>query len=234
LIFICLLGIIRHAKIGKEIGQLLRKVREKSRLSQIEVTERIGLSSKSGQGYISRLEKGRVKNPPLHTILQYLRTCGGSWVEFLKELDIIDFKLRHENLSACGHAQAEMISQVHPPPTERKIQRDAMKYEINIEFPSKEKEEVDFDRLKKQIKNKVVIVLNKNQVGESQFNSYYKFALEYFDFLAALNKAGMKVTTEKCQKAGLKINILSRIKKIINNVLRGEMKRILAKKPLPT
>jgi transcriptional regulator with XRE-family HTH domain len=206
---------LKSTPLGKEIGQLLRKVREKSRLSQIEVTERIGLSSKSGQGYISRLEKGRVKNPPLHTILQYLRTCGGSWVEFLKELDIIDFKLRHENLSACGPAyrsrgagrpaQAEMIAQVHPPPTERKIQRDAMKYEINIEFPSKEKEEIDFDRLKKQIKEKVLVLLTKNQIGESQFDSYQKFALEYFGFLAALNKAGMKVTTEKWQRAGLKI-----------------------------
>jgi hypothetical protein len=44
----------------------------------------------------------------------------------------------------------------------------------------------------------------------------------------------MKIVTEKWQRAELKLNILFGIKKIINKVLRGEMKRILAKKPLPT
>ncbi|MFB0509602.1 MAG: helix-turn-helix domain-containing protein, partial [bacterium] len=41
--------------------------------------KRIGLSTKSGQGYISRLEKGKTKNPPIQIILLYLRACGASW-----------------------------------------------------------------------------------------------------------------------------------------------------------
>ena len=85
------------------------------------------------------------------TILKYLRACGASWVEFFKELDRIDFKMRHE----------KMISQLHPTATKRKIQRDAMRYEIGVEFPSKEKEEIDFDRLKKQIKDKVLVLTNQ-------------------------------------------------------------------------
>jgi hypothetical protein len=192
------------------------------------------------------LENGLIKNPSLKTILDFLRACGASWTEFFKELDAIDFKMRHENLSACGHAQAEMISQVHPPPAERKIQRDAMKYEIGIEFPSKEKEEIDFDRLKKQIKDKVIALVNKEdntltlvlshrgRGEDAVIADYQKFALEYFDFLATLNKAGMKMVTDKYQRAGLKLNLLFKIKKIINSVLRGEIKRISAKKPLPT
>ncbi|MFB0509516.1 MAG: hypothetical protein ACETVX_03390, partial [bacterium] len=55
-----------------------------------------------------------------------------------------------------------------PPPAERKIHRDAMRYAINIEFPSKEKEEIDFDRLKKQIANKVLPLLIKNQIEEKE------------------------------------------------------------------
>ena len=55
-----------------------------------------------------------------------------------------------------------MIAKVYPP-AQRKIQRDAMRYEIGVEFPSKEKEEIDFDRLKKQIANKVLPLLIKNQ-----------------------------------------------------------------------
>jgi transcriptional regulator with XRE-family HTH domain len=228
--------VLKDTILGKEIGQILTKVREKSGLSQIEVAERIGLSKKNGQGYISRLEKGKTKNPPIQTILFYLRACGESWPEFFKQLDTIDFKLRHE----------KMIAQVHPPPTERKIQRDAMKYEIGVEFPSKEKEEIDFDRLKKQIKDKVTALVNKEDItltsvlshrgrgGNAVIADYQKFALEYFEFLATLNKAGMKMVADKYQRAGLKLNLIFKIKKIVNSVLRGEIKRIEAKKPLPT
>jgi transcriptional regulator with XRE-family HTH domain len=223
-------------KYTKEIAKLLIKVRQKANLSQAEVAKRIGLSPKSGKGNISHLEKGRIKNPPVGTILLFLRACGVSWVEFFKELDVTDFKMRHE----------KMMAKVHPPPTERKIHRDAMKYEINIEFPSKEKEEIDFERLKKLIKDKVIALVNKEELtltptlshqgrgGNAVIADYQKFALEYFDFLATLNKAGMKMVTEKWQRAGLKLNVLFSIKKTINNVLRGEMKRILARKPLPT
>jgi transcriptional regulator with XRE-family HTH domain len=66
--------------LDKEIADLLKKVREESGLSQAAVAERIGLSLKSGKGYISHLEKGRIKNPALGLILLYLRACGASWV----------------------------------------------------------------------------------------------------------------------------------------------------------
>ena len=210
--------------LDQEIANLLKSIREKAGLYQKEVAKRIGLSTKSGKGYISHLEKGMVRNPPIGTILLYLRACGVSWPEFFKELDRIDFKQRHE----------KMLSQLPRPPSERKIQRDAMRYEINVEFPSKEKEEIDFERLKRQIKDKVKVLLTKNQIEENKINSYQKFALEYFDFLAALNKAGMKMVTDKYHRAGLQFNLIAKIKKIINSVLRGEIKRIEAKKPLPT
>jgi transcriptional regulator with XRE-family HTH domain len=216
--------VLKDTVSGTEIGKLLSKIREKSGLSQIEVAERIGFSKKFGQGYISRLEKGKAKNPPIQTILLYLRACGESWPEFFKQLDIIDFKMRHE----------KMIAQVHPPPAQRKIQRDAMRYEINIEFPSKEKEEIDFTRLKKQIKNKVIVLLTRQQIEENKINTYQKFAFEFFDFLAELNKPGMKMVVEKYQRAGLARHLIFKIKKIVFSVIGAELKRIEAKKPLPT
>ena len=59
-----------------------------------------------------------------------------------------------------------MISQIPIPPTQRKIQRDAMRYEIGIEFPAKEKpkQEIDFDRLKSRIEAKVTPFLIKNEI----------------------------------------------------------------------
>jgi hypothetical protein len=127
-----------------------------------------------------------------------------------------------------------MIAQLPRPPSQRKIQRDAMKYEINVEFPSKAKEEIDFTRLKKRIKDKVLVLLTKNQVEENQINSYQRFASEFFDFLAALNKPGMKMVIEKYQRAGLARHLIFKIKKMVFSVIGAELKRIEAKKPLPT
>jgi transcriptional regulator with XRE-family HTH domain len=237
----------------KEMAGLLQKIRIKAGLSQSEVAKRIGLFSKTKDSYISHLEKGRLKNPALGLILLYLRACGESWPEFFQELDRIDFKMRHE----------KMITQLPPEATKRKIQRDAMRYEIGVEFPSKEKEEIDFARLKKIIKEKVERLVNKEETtltsllshrgrgggekitlsptrfyqerGEKAvMTTYQKFALEYFEFFASLNKAGMKMTLDKYLRAGVQYNLISKIRKIITSVVGGEIKRIEAKKPLPT
>ncbi|MDH5683756.1 MAG: hypothetical protein OEZ20_04750, partial [candidate division WOR-3 bacterium] len=69
---------------------------------------------------------------------------------------------------------------------------------------------------------------------ESHINSYQKFASEHFDFLAALNKPGMKMVIEKYQKAGFERHLIFKITKIIYSVIGAELKRIEAKKPLPT
>jgi transcriptional regulator with XRE-family HTH domain len=210
----------------KEMEEKLRKIRETARLTQQEVALRIGVKTKSGKSVISQLESGMVKNPTLKTILDYLRACGSSWPEFFKQLDAIDFRTRHE----------KMISQIPIPPTQRKIKRDAMRYEIGIEFPSKEKpkRDIDFYRLKSRIEAKVTPFLIKNKIEGNQASLYQKFTREYFDFLASLNKSGMKAVTDKYLRAGLKRDILYGLKKIINNVIRAEIKRISAKKPLPS
>jgi hypothetical protein len=109
-----------------------------------------------------------------------------------------------------------------------------MRYEIGVEFPSKEKEEIDFARLKKIIKEKVEVLFTRQshseQSEESRFATYHKFALEFFDFLAALNKPGMKVVIEKYQRAGLERHLIFKIKKIVFSVIGAEIKRIEAKK----
>ncbi len=210
----------------KEIAQKLKTTRTKANLSQTEVGLRIGLKPKSAAKYISNLEAGKITNPTLRTILEYLRACGESWSEFFKHLDAIDFRTRHE----------KMISQLPIPPIQRKIQRDAMRYEIGIEFPSKEKpkRDIDFNRLKSRIETKVTPFLIKHNIEGNQASMCQKFTREYFDFLATLNKSGMKAVTDKYLRTGLKRNLFFGLKKIINNVLRAEIKRISAKKPLPT
>jgi transcriptional regulator with XRE-family HTH domain len=209
----------------KEMADLLIKIRKRAGLSQKDIAERIGLSRKSF-AYISFLETGKIKNPSLGVILPFLRACGESWTEFFKHLDMIDFRTRHE----------KMISQLPPEASQRKIQRDAMRYEIGIEFPSKEKpkRDIDFDRLKSRIEAKITPFLIKNDIEGNQASLYQKFTREYFDFMATLNKSGMKAVTVQYQRAGLKTHLLYGLKKIINKVIRAEIKRIQARKPLPS
>jgi hypothetical protein len=83
-------------------------------------------------------------------------------------------------------------------------------------------------------RNDVVGKGNQGRGDKAVMTAYQKFALEYFDFFASLNKAGMKMTSDKYLRAGLQYNLISKIRKIINSVVGGEIKRIEAKKPLPT
>ncbi len=210
----------------KEMAGNLKKIREKAGLSQLEVAKRIGLTYKTADSFISHLEKGSIKNPSLGAILLYLSACGESWSEFFKHLDAIDFRTRHERL----------ISQLPKPPIQRKIQRDAMKYEIGIEFPSKEKpkRDIDFNRLKSRIETKITPFLIKNNIEGNQASMCQKFTREFFDFMASLNKSGMKAVVNKYLRAGLGFNIIHGLRKIIINEIKAEIKRIESKKPLPS
>jgi hypothetical protein len=49
-----------------------------------------------------------------------------------------------------------------------------------------------------------------------------------------LNKPAMKATIERYQRAGLGFNIIHGLRKIIINEIKAEIKRIEAKKPLPS
>ncbi|MEO0094106.1 MAG: hypothetical protein ABIK67_07640 [candidate division WOR-3 bacterium] len=46
-----------------------------------------------------------------------------------------------------------------------------MRCEVGIEIPSKAETEIDFERLKKQIKDKVASLLAKDRVADNQINS---------------------------------------------------------------
>jgi hypothetical protein len=87
---------------------------------------------------------------------------------------------------------------------------------------------------KEKERSESTTISHSERSEESRLADYQKFAMEYFEFLATLNKAEMKMVAEKYQRVGLRLNLLVKIKKTINSVLRGEIKRIEAKKPLPT
>jgi transcriptional regulator with XRE-family HTH domain len=65
----------------KEMAKILRRLSKNANLTQKEVATRMGVKTKYGQGLIAQLEMGRVKNPSLQTIFDYLCACGSSWVD---------------------------------------------------------------------------------------------------------------------------------------------------------
>jgi len=84
----------------RELGRRLREVRVHAGLGQEAVSVAIGLKAKSGQSYVSRLEKGSIRCVKLDTIVGYLRVCKAPIGKFMLEL---------AQSGAFGEAEAEGV-----------------------------------------------------------------------------------------------------------------------------
>ncbi len=62
-----------------EMGRRLRELRRAAGLSQTELAVRIGLERKSGKTVVSRLELGRLKQPSLGLVADFLKASGASF-----------------------------------------------------------------------------------------------------------------------------------------------------------
>jgi transcriptional regulator with XRE-family HTH domain len=63
----------------QRVGRVLKKLREREGLSQLELAKR----AKVGQGYISELEAGQKKNPGLETLRKIAKALGVPVTELL-------------------------------------------------------------------------------------------------------------------------------------------------------
>jgi len=70
----------------RELGRKLKEVRVQAGLRQEAVSVAIGFKPRSGQSYVSRLEKGSVRCVKLDTIIGYLRACKAPVGKFMMEL----------------------------------------------------------------------------------------------------------------------------------------------------
>ena len=62
-----------------ELGELLRQLRVKSRLTQDSLADRMGLVGQRRRKTVERLERGHNRNPKLDLAMRYLRACGAPW-----------------------------------------------------------------------------------------------------------------------------------------------------------
>jgi transcriptional regulator with XRE-family HTH domain len=193
--------------ITKEMGSLLADIRKKAHLTQKEVGERLGFSSRSGRVYVSRLEKGGINNPSLWLILQYLTVCEKPWSSLFEKLAGIYFNKQHDKI----------IAQVPTTRFYKKIDRDVAKYEHSIDSKfsiklgvkplsqeQKEKMAKDFGRYRaniEPIEREITILLGDS--GEPIINNqYYKaFARECYSALQKITALREATSSEAKMQA---------------------------------
>jgi transcriptional regulator with XRE-family HTH domain len=220
----------------KEMAAILRQIREKAGLSQREVALRMGIKSKSGRSFIAQLESGRIKNPTLRTIFDYLHTCGASFREFFAKLETIDFQTKHKQL----------IAKVNLPEgkAKKKIERDVAWFEAGIKYPRKitqkplstEKQEemsVEFAKYRikiEKIESEVHKLLCDFAPGTFYFPFYKDCARAFYSALVkyygkAPKKLDQKLTeiVKLGVKNGLKENILLKIKEKVISVFKSQV-----------
>jgi transcriptional regulator with XRE-family HTH domain len=222
----------------KEMAGILREIREKAGLSQREVALRMGIKSKSGRSFVAQLESGRIKNPTLRTIFDYLHTSGTSFREFFAKLETIDFQTKHKQL----------IAKVNLPPgkAKQKIERDVAWYQAGIKYPKRfikkplpdEKREhmaVEFTKYRIEIE-KVEAVIHKLLCdfapGTYSFPFYKDCARAFYSALVKYYGKDQKKLNQKLTeifrlgvKNGLKENILLKIKEKVILVFKSQRHR---------
>ncbi|MEO0091213.1 MAG: helix-turn-helix transcriptional regulator [candidate division WOR-3 bacterium] len=116
----------------KETGRLLAKVRKVAHLTQEEVAKELGFAEKSGKVFISRLENGKLPNPSLKLVLDYLNVCKVPWDDFFDKLQQLISK----------HYQDELMSKISPQSHHQKIARDVSKYLHSMETKFSQKKQI--------------------------------------------------------------------------------------------
>lgn len=220
----------------KEMANILRQIREKAGLSQREVALRMGIKSKSGRSFIAQLESGRIKNPTLRTIFDYLHTCGASFREFFAKLETTDFQAR----------QQKILSQLKLPDgkAKKKIERDVAWFEAGIKYPrkitqkplsTKKQEEMAIEFAKYRIKiEKVEAEVHKILCdfapGTYSFPFYKDCARAFFSALVKYYGKDQKKLNKKLTEIirlgksnGLKEKILLRIKEKVVSVFKSQI-----------
>ncbi len=214
----------------KEMAERLKKIREDSGLSQKEVGIRMGIKPSLAQSVIAQLEAGRIKNPTLKTILDYLSVCNYPWSRFFTELSAIAFKLQEDKLMATAN-----ITQYS-----EKISRDLARYRIGLEhkYPARKKLREPLSPQKREVMaqgflsyraemEKIERAINRLLGDTSEptiVNRYYMaFARECyrrFKKYGAGPEAEAKISERLSvwQDRGLKKELLEKIKELVKEI----------------
>ncbi len=240
----------------KEMGRLLQQFRKSARLTQKEIAQRLGLT----KIHISHLENGEIVNPPIGTILHYLKACQTPWTKFFQKLSEIDFKIEHEKVMRqvypapfdkkskdtttsceCDMTQPDKRGGVEMPSSltpslRQKIDRDTALYETKIQYPKTPFQSasggLDWERTKIKIDKKVKTLLFNYKLDENAKRPYFTLTNE---FIANYDTGQIPTIFQKHWQARiLNRPIIEAIRKIVYQTVKTEQKRLKKQKVLPS
>ncbi|MEO0112472.1 MAG: helix-turn-helix domain-containing protein [candidate division WOR-3 bacterium] len=199
---------------SKFVGKLLRNLRK---LRGYKIKDIAKFCRKTGS-YISKLERGKIKEPSLVIILNYLRGLQVSYSEFFKEIE-----------------DWEMNKILRKKEKKEKYEKDVERYLVGIKYPRK-----TFINFPKYLAAKIKNYLLPFNLSNDLIEKYINFGEEFFHSLLRIyeGKEDEKVIEklmEKADKDGLKTfspNFLSEVMKIVKKWFKRELKRRRCVKPI--
>ncbi len=181
------------------LGELLRECRKNVGLSQRELAK----ACQTKKGTISKLEKGKIKRPPLCLILFYLRATGTPFGKFFTKLEELEFK--------------EILpSEIEQKDYPKKVQKKVIRYALGIKY-----EKRGIISFPESGKKKIESLLWR--IKPEGRKDYLSFAREYF--LGLKRGEDLLPITSKYKDLGLDQSLMGKIKKIIGQVFKRELRR---------
>jgi transcriptional regulator with XRE-family HTH domain len=216
-----------HIAFIKAIGRILQEFRKNAGLSQTEIAKEIGLSETSGFKYISWLETGRINNPSLITVLEYLKACKTPWTKFFQKLSAIDFRFEHNKIMGQVEMPSNMTQEQR-----KKIDRDTALYLNKVQYPKTPFQKLDWERIKTKIDKKVKALLFNHQMDENAKQPYFNLTDE---LITNYDTGQIPAILKKHRQARiLKYGIIEEIRKIVYQAVRTEQYRLRKQKALPS
>jgi len=209
---------------NKEIGKKLVLLRNKANLTQAEIAKRMRIKSKSGRSFIAQIETGKIKNPTINTLFNYLSACGASWAEFVKELELTYTKTRRKRY----------VSQVKLPSNiklQKKIDRDTDLYANKISGVPKQSVTINTKLVKEKIKSKVLKLLASHQTNKKLIPIYLDYVEHMFKREQNPNP-NPPLNVSPWIKSGIKKILFTKISSIVHKTIWSEKKKLIKQKPL--
>ena len=207
----------------QEMGLVLKSIREKAGLYQIDVAKAIGFKSKTAFSYISRLEKGMIKNPSLKTIIMYLNACGGNRFSFFTELNrILTKQEQQEIMSQADLSTQAKMKRVGYKTLIQKLDRDTALYANKIKYMQRP---IDKHSLQDRIERKVRMLLSDHKIEKELIPVYLDYAFKFYK--REIDELPIAPIDEKqFVRTGIKPFLFASIRQIVYKTIKAEKKRL--------
>lgn len=199
---------------SKFIGKLLRKLRN---LRGYKIKDIAKFCRKTGS-YISKLERGKIKEPSLVLILNYLKALQVSYSEFFKEIE-----------------DWEMNRILKKKKKKEKYEKYVKRYLVGIKYPKK-----TFINFPKYLAAKIRNYLLPFNLSNELIEKYINFGEKFFRSLVKIyegkeNENVIDRLMEKADEEGLRAfvpNFLLEVISIVKKGFKREIKRKECLKPI--